>query len=244
MTRAELKKEARETLKGRWGTAIAMILLYQLIIAGISIVTSTLPGIGSIAMFLIAIPLSFGLIGQMIKFSRKEEVGICDYFSIGFGNFAKSWSIYGNTLLKLLPVIILYIVSVVGMVIITVIAAVVEDIDALIILIPVLVVVFMLTYIMLIAKSYLYVLTNYIGNDNPELSGKQVVEKSQMIMKGHRWEYFVLSLSFIGWALLSILTLGIGLLWLEPYIQVTTVKFYEHLVDEKKDNSNEVIINN
>lgn len=45
--------------------------------------------------------------------------------------------------------------------------------------------------------------------------------KSVKLMKGHKWELFILGLSFLGWILLSILTFGIGFLWLLPYIQVT-----------------------
>lgn len=244
MTRAELKKEAKELLKGRWGTAIVMILLYQIIVSGLSMVASFIPGIGSLATIAITVPLSFGLVGQMIKFTRKEEVGICDYFKIGFGNFGKSWSIFGNTLLKLLPIIIAYILSILAIVAICLAALVNPNIDNLLNLIPVLVIVLVIVCIMMFIKSYLYVLTEYIGNDELQLSGKEVVEKSKMIMKGHRWEYFVLQLSFIGWGILSILTFGIGLLWLEPYVQVTNVKFYEHLIENNVSGEGEVIVNN
>lgn len=54
----------------------------------------------------------------------------------------------------------------------------------------------------------------------------EAVSRSFTIMKGHKWELFVLGLSFLGWGALSILTFGIGLLWLFPYIQVTLRIFY------------------
>lgn len=54
----------------------------------------------------------------------------------------------------------------------------------------------------------------------------EAVSRSFRIMKGHKWELFVLVLSFLGWGALSILTFGIGLLWLFPYIQVTLRIFY------------------
>ena len=47
------------------------------------------------------------------------------------------------------------------------------------------------------------------------------------MMKGHKFDLFWLYLSFIGWILLSILTLGIGLLWLAPYMQTAMAAFYE-----------------
>lgn len=49
-------------------------------------------------------------------------------------------------------------------------------------------------------------------------------------MNGHRWEFFWLQLTFIGWAFLACLTFGIGMLWLIPYIQVSTVAFYDNLI--------------
>ena len=44
------------------------------------------------------------------------------------------------------------------------------------------------------------------------------------------------------WILLSILTLGIGFLWLIPYMQVTEVKFYESLINNNEQS--EIITNN
>lgn len=51
-------------------------------------------------------------------------------------------------------------------------------------------------------------------------------------MDGHKWRLFCLHLSFIGWWLLCILTLGIGMLWLAPYIQNSTAAFYEDLKNQ------------
>ncbi len=229
MTRAELKQQAKDTLRGRWGTAIGMILLYQIVTVVITMVAGAIPLVGSIAAFVISVPLSFGFIGQLIKFSRQEQVGFFDYFKIGFDNFGKSWSIVGYTLLKLLVLIIAYFVCTIGMVVGIVSAIANESAELLIISIVILAIAFIVIYILLIMKSYLFVLTEYIGNDNLEMSGKEVVEKSAELMKGHRWEFFVLELSFIGWAILAMLTCGIGYLWLEPYMEITAIKFYENL---------------
>ena len=51
-------------------------------------------------------------------------------------------------------------------------------------------------------------------------------------MDGYKLQYFFLGLSFIGWMLLCLLTLGIGFLWLIPYIQVTYAKFYLNLKEQ------------
>lgn len=57
-------------------------------------------------------------------------------------------------------------------------------------------------------------------------------------MDGHKWQLFCLHLSFIGWWLLCILTLGIGTLWLAPYIQNSTAAFYEDLKNNLKSAEN------
>lgn len=241
MSRAELKKQAKECLRGRWGTAIAMVVMYEIIAGALSMIGNFVIGLGAIAVLVISIPISFGFIGQFIKFSRKEEVGVVDFFKIGFDNFGKSWSIFGNTLLKLLPYVIGMIVSMVLMIAATAYATQKEDVEMLLILILIAYVIFFVFYIMLLVKSYLYMLPEYIGNDTDDMTAKEIVEKSAELMKGHRWEFFVLQLSFLGWIFLSLFTCGIGLLWVIPYMDVTIVKFYEYVAGVNKGSNSEVI---
>ena len=78
-------------------------------------------------------------------------------------------------------------------------------------------------------KSYSYAMTPYILKDNPEMKNNAAIEESMRMMDGHKLELFLLDLSFIGWAILSILTCCIGFLWLIPYINMAHVNFYEDL---------------
>lgn len=72
-------------------------------------------------------------------------------------------------------------------------------------------------------------LTFFIMVDEPEISGIDALQKSWNMMKGRKWTLFCLWFRFIGWFLLSILTCGIGFLFLQPYIIVTTQNFYRKL---------------
>ena len=81
-------------------------------------------------------------------------------------------------------------------------------------------------------KYYAYALTPYILIDNPELSANQAINLSQKMMKGHKFDMFILHLSFIGWIFFSIFTFGIGLLWLLPYMMTAQAAFYQ---DVKKE---------
>ena len=78
-------------------------------------------------------------------------------------------------------------------------------------------------------KSYSYAMTPYILKDNPEMKNNAAIEESMRMMDGHKLELFLLDLSVIGWAILSILTCCIGFLWLVPYMNMARVNFYEDL---------------
>ncbi|WP_373284199.1 DUF975 family protein [Priestia taiwanensis] len=64
-------------------------------------------------------------------------------------------------------------------------------------------------------------------NEYPELSPNEAITKSRKMMKGYRWKLFCLYLSFIGWFLLCIPTLGLLYIWLHPYIQTSVALFYQ-----------------
>jgi len=70
-----------------------------------------------------------------------------------------------------------------------------------------------------IMKSYSYAMTLFI-------------EKSMAMMSGHKMKMFLLDLSFIGWAILCCFTLGIGFLFLAPYVEASHAAFYEDLKKE------------
>lgn len=83
-----------------------------------------------------------------------------------------------------------------------------------------------------IIKSYSYALTPYILHDNPEIKNNEAIELSMKMMEGHKMQMFLLDLSFLGWVLLAILTFGIGMFWVVPYIDTTKAAFYEDLKKE------------
>ena len=91
-----------------------------------------------------------------------------------------------------------------------------------------------LLYIPAIVKSYAYAMTPYILLDKPELSANEAITDSRMMMKGHKWELFLLDLSFIGWILLSLLTLGILFIYVIPYMQAARAEFYRNLKGENE----------
>ena len=79
--------------------------------------------------------------------------------------------------------------------------------------------------------------------DNPYLSCKEIMQQSKELMKGNRIRYFYLLISFFGISLLGVVSLGIGFLWITPYMSMTEVEFYRDLINEhcqefsKKENA-------
>ena len=80
-----------------------------------------------------------------------------------------------------------------------------------------------------IIKSFSYSITYFILNDHPEYTANQAITESRRMMDGHKMDYFLLCLSFLGWFILSVVTFGIGFLWLVPYFYTTSAAFYEEI---------------
>lgn len=85
-------------------------------------------------------------------------------------------------------------------------------------------------FLFILSFGYSMVFLLYL--DNPEKGVIQLMRESRTLMKGNKGRYFYLQISFIGLMLLSILTCFIGLFWLVPYMEMTSVLFYRNLLNE------------
>ncbi|MGT2948840.1 DUF975 family protein [Streptococcus devriesei] len=225
-TRAELKTEAKQRLQGNWAYAIGLYALPSLTVSAIvwvcALIVVVLAGslavaISEEAAILTATPLLI-LIGlALFVCTLIVTVGITLGFLDFFRGKKPTYTQASTYLLRegrfgkffwtdLVMVAFIYLWS-------------------------------FLFIIPGIIKSLSYVMTNYIIKDKLEkgesLTLTQAITESRQLMNGHKWEYFVLQLSFLGWAILANLTLGIGYLWLIPYIETTTAAYYQNL----KENS-------
>ena len=87
-----------------------------------------------------------------------------------------------------------------------------------------------------VIKYYSYAMTDYILKEEPEMKNNAAIEKSMAMMENNKMKLFLLDLSFIGWALLAIVTFGIGFLFLQPYMQVSRAALYEDLKAQQGGN--------
>ncbi len=81
-----------------------------------------------------------------------------------------------------------------------------------------------------IIKGISYSQAFYLLKDHPEYTIFEALAESRRRMHGYKWRYFMLNLSFIGWGIVVSFTLGIGSLWLSPYLFTTQGVFYDKYI--------------
>ena len=94
-----------------------------------------------------------------------------------------------------------------------------------------------LTVIGIAVKRYSYYLVPYIAAENPDMTARQAITLSRKMMDGHKWECFVFELTFIGWQILGILTLGLfNIFYTNPYKIASFTGYYAQLRAEAQKN--------
>ena len=204
MNRSELKTKAKESLKGHYKEAIKLFFLYILVCIGFTVIVSIIEENFEINGL-------FSFILTLIP-----TLGVYALYP-GFYSFflkiSRNEEVNCKELFKYKNLFLVTIGT-------SFIASIFSFLGALLFIIPGII----------IALSYSMVY--FVIVDNPEIGIMNVLRKSKDIMNGHKFDYFVLNLSFIGWYILSYFTLGILLLWLAPYIMVTTANFYNKIKEQ------------
>ena len=232
-SRSELKAQAKEALKGKWVFAIAIIL----ITFGISLALNMIPLIGGLASLIISPAISFIPLQLFLKVKRNEDARIEEFFS-NFTYLGKYWGLFARLLLKLLPVIILIIIlALLPFITIAIGNSIFSIIATILIILLYIYTIFLCYKITLEYSQAIYVFT-----DEPEMGTKYALEKSKELMEGHKIELLILQLSFIGWGLLTGLTLGILLLYVQPYMSTTLAAYYDALKGNTTEKNNDEAI--
>lgn len=250
MKARDFRKLARDNLKGKWGhgalITLAFMLIIYILLTGVAVFELTpLSILFFILYFILIIPLGFSLPVQFLKLQNndKKDVKIFDFINWSNTNFTKSWKVLFSICKKIIVPLILLIISIIVLAISMVLGlfTIVSNENSVLLFELAIIGAFfisLITYIIslifIITKGFYYSLCPLILADNPDLSAKEIVNKSKDLMTNNRWKLFCLYLSFIGWAILCIFTLGIGYFFLVPYIQMSLVSFYK----DKLENSN------
>lgn len=80
-----------------------------------------------------------------------------------------------------------------------------------------------------IVKGLSYAMTPFILEEHPEMTASEAIKASMQLMDGHKMDLFILGLTFIGWQILACLTMGIGFLFLNPYMNAAYAAFYRDI---------------
>lgn len=211
----EIRAAARQAMNGHWGWAILVCLIFGAIIGAVSAPSGIVSALGGNNPALLALSLSLSSATFLITLFGLGplEVGYFNSFSRYYKN--ADFNTVGN-MFSFGFAGGRYWRNVLG----SFLVRLFTGLWTLLFIIPG------------IIKSYAYSLTNYILVDNPELGPNEARLKSIEMMRGYKWKLFGLDLSFIGWILLCILSLGIGFIWLAPYMQTAHAAFYHDLKEE------------
>ena len=179
----------------------------------------------SLAMLLLSIVLAVVGVGYQLytlRISRGEDPG-----SVGalFDPFRQFGRFFVVLLLQGLFPFLWYLAGLIPGIILIVIGAA-SELPGLSILGGLL---FFAGFILFIIAVYSYSQAVYFALDNPDMSATNTLRASKQAMRGHKWEYFVLELSFLGWAILTGLTFGILSIWVYPYQFTTFANYYNAL---------------
>ena len=237
---AELKQEAKEMLAGRWKEAILLNLVPTIVTVAAVLVVLLIVALPAFLLWntnIIQNSLNDGTLNSSLDLDFGQSGG-SSFFSGIIGTFfyvGISWTFLD--LLRHKKTTIVPFKDVfrgfqapygIGILVIYLFSSIFIFFWSLLFIIPG------------IIKHYSYSQAYLIYYDEYSQTGVppkylDSITKSRQIMDGYKAQLFILNLSFIGWHILSIFTLGIGYLWLTPYISATKAAFYNNLIQPLQD---------
>ncbi len=86
-----------------------------------------------------------------------------------------------------------------------------------------------------IIASYIYYMVFYVKAMDKSKTNSVVIKEAKELIKGYKMDFFIFHLSFIPWIILSMVSLGIALIWFVPYYTVAEALYYQKLVEIKSN---------
>ncbi len=225
MNSAYFKSEAKKALQGKWQTFSVAVILYCVINSAMTVPS----GISSV----------FSLVSDLELFEL--PVFFNDIYDIFSNNIV---SVLSDIVYFLILPPFTYAISVMGLKV-----AKNEEIEAgnifdgfrnyeSVIILSLIEGLFTFLWTLLfiipgVIKGLSYSMSNFILAEHPDMKATEILKESERLMDGHKTEFFLLNLSFIGWILLSFVTLHLSSIYSEPYIYTAQAEFYERIKLEK-----------
>ena len=258
---AEIKKTAKIKLTGNYIKCCSSSLLYFLIITVITFIQSKSAQLINNTLILAFVQAIFliinwifcyGIISNILELVNVKTNSITDFINISLNNYVKTTKIGFRILLKILIPLIIFIFAIFYFIGTSI--ANIKKINFLCFnknLVPLSSFILIITVIALIYFIIKYALSFYIFYNNPEMSEKDIVEKSKKLMNGNIFNYIKLLLSFLHWFLICALVLLILNTFIQikyltpfiiffysilrPYVVTSKFEFYKELEDIKEE---------
>lgn len=215
MRARDIRTLARNALRGRWGIAVAVCLVAGFLLTGVpsffmasntgNLIRAIMTADENVILHAMNAYSSSSWIGSLIVFILGGVVnfGLCDFFTrmnkgeqVGFKQLFGQFGRIGAGICMNFMV------------------GLFTYLWSLLFVIPG------------IIAAYRYAMVPYLMAEFPDLGTMDAIRESKRLMHGNKWRLFCLELSFFGWAILAALTLGIGQLWLNPYMHAARAAFY------------------
>ncbi len=212
---SQIKKKALASLKGKWGIAVLLTLTVFLVTTFVPMIADVIISGGFTPWMEQTEPTALGnLVSIFFSFLFIPLTAASYWFYLVIARWndpkiSKVFAVYKEWELSL---------KVVGT---SILVGIFTILWSLLLIIPG------------IIKGIGYSQVFYLLRDNPEYSALEAITESKKRMKGYKWKFFLMNLSFIGWAFIAIITLGIGFLWLTPYILTANATFYNELISPR-----------
>lgn len=237
---AELKRRARRTLFGNYGTAVGaqlvqlgvmigvLILIYVSVLVT-AIASVSIDGGGASIILVIGVVLVLYIIAFLLAYMMtpgwyRLNLNLCKE---GRAQVSDIFFAFRNRPGKFLGITILYVAIIVMLSIPDILLSLAVDRIGIYGFYGI----YSCIYWLLLGALSVYLGLTYgqffiILAEDPQKGLIEALKESRTLMKGNRWRFFCVELSFLGWAIFSYLTLGIGLLWIGPYMTSTYIHFY------------------
>ncbi|MCR5318922.1 MAG: DUF975 family protein [Treponema sp.] len=238
--RVDLKKKALADLKGKWKNAGLVGLLFYIpclvMMLGYFFLFWSLPlGVFGMLLFVLLSYTVFSMLYlALLRWNNillKEGDASCKNFFRGITPMAIPaffWLLLRVLLWILLLSVVILPIAVVGSL---------ANISSAPVVVAVVIFccffLFIFLYLVLLAKITSYAMMFYALADKPDLDVRKSLDVAVMVTEGFRTNLFVTHLSFFGWAILCVLTLGIGLIWVLPYYSQLMTRAWQFMLREK-----------
>ena len=230
----ELKNQALAVLEAKWLTAALLTFVFYISVYAITFfIVGVFTPLGeevitfvSLLANIILLPLTFGFTVAFYSMRKENKLEIKMLYK-----YYDEMPVWTTMILKYLYMMLWVLPGLIAAVAIILLMAYFCPMSEITMTCITIAIVF-LAMIPYYVKYYSYSMTEYIMTDNLEIKNNEAIEMSMRMMQGKKEKLFMLDLSFIGWAILAVLTLGIGFFFLIPYWYTTRAAFYENLKAE------------